>query len=61
MNGNAAEELTELATTGGFPVTCTLMGLGALPAPHDQWLGMLGMHGTRTANYATIRSALSIA
>ena len=28
------------------------MGLGAFPAPHEQWLGMLGMHGTRTANYA---------
>ena len=35
-----------------FPVTCTLMGLGAFPAPHPQWLGMLGMHGTRAANYA---------
>jgi acetolactate synthase I/II/III large subunit len=33
-------------------VTCTLMGLGAFPAPHEQWLGMLGMHGTRAANYA---------
>ena len=28
------------------------MGLGAFPAPHEQWLGMLGMHGTRAANYA---------
>ncbi len=28
------------------------MGLGGFPAPHEQWLGMLGMHGTRTANYA---------
>jgi acetolactate synthase-1/2/3 large subunit len=35
-----------------FPITCTLMGLGAFPAPHPQWLGMLGMHGTRAANYA---------
>jgi acetolactate synthase I/II/III large subunit len=48
----AAKELTELATADRFPVTCTLMGLGAFPAPHDQWLGMLGMHGTRAANYA---------
>ena len=31
---------------------CTVMGLGAFPAPHEQWLGMLGMHGTRAANYA---------
>src|SRR3954451_2061063 len=52
INGNAAAELTDLVQTGGFPVTCTLMGLGGFPAPHDQWVGMLGMHGTRTANYA---------
>jgi acetolactate synthase-1/2/3 large subunit len=49
---DGARELTELATADRFPVTCTLMGLGAFPAPHDQWLGMLGMHGTRAANYA---------
>jgi acetolactate synthase-1/2/3 large subunit len=49
---NASEELTQLVTGGRFPITCTLMGLGAFPAPHEQWLGMLGMHGTRTANYA---------
>jgi acetolactate synthase-1/2/3 large subunit len=61
VNGNASEELTELITTGGFPVTCTLMGLGAFPAPHDQWLGMLGMHGTRTANYAMDNADLIVA
>src|SRR4029078_4530093 len=52
INANASKDLVELCTSGKFPVTCTLMGLGAFPAPHDQWLGMLGMHGTRTANYA---------
>jgi acetolactate synthase-1/2/3 large subunit len=52
VNANASEELIEFATSDRFPVTCTLMGLGAFPAPHDQWLGMLGMHGTRAANYA---------
>jgi len=57
VNANAAAELTEFATSDRFPVTCTLMGLGAFPArvggePHPQWLGMLGMHGTRAANYA---------
>jgi acetolactate synthase-1/2/3 large subunit len=52
INANAAAELTELATSDRFPVTCTVMGLGAFPAPHEQWLGMLGMHGTRAANYA---------
>jgi acetolactate synthase-1/2/3 large subunit len=52
VNANASAELTELCSSDRFPVTCTLMGLGGFPAPHDQWLGMLGMHGTRTANYA---------
>jgi acetolactate synthase-1/2/3 large subunit len=52
VNANAAKELIELCTSDRFPVTCTVMGLGAFPAPHDQWLGMLGMHGTRAANYA---------
>jgi acetolactate synthase-1/2/3 large subunit len=52
INAEAAAELTEFATTDRFPVTCTLMGLGAFPAQHQQWLGMLGMHGTRAANYA---------
>ncbi len=48
----AAKELAELGESDRFPVTCTVMGLGGFPAPHDQWLGMLGMHGTRAANYA---------
>jgi acetolactate synthase I/II/III large subunit len=52
VNAEASEELREFATSDRFPVTCTLMGLGAFPAPHAQWLGMLGMHGTRAANYA---------
>ncbi len=52
INANASAELTEFATSDRFPVTCTLMGLGGFPAPHPQWLGMLGMHGTRAANYA---------
>jgi len=52
VNANAAPELTELVTSDRFPCTCTLMGLGAFPAGRDQWLGMLGMHGTRAANYA---------
>src|SRR5688572_4852401 len=49
---DASAEVTELARSGNFPVTCTLNGLGAFPAPDPQWLGMLGMHGTRTANYS---------
>ncbi len=49
---NASEELVAFATSDRFPVTTTLNGLGGFPAPHEQWLGMLGMHGTRAANYA---------
>ena len=52
VNANGAAELRELAASDRFPVTSTLMALGAFPAPHPQWLGMLGMHGTRAANYA---------
>ncbi len=61
VNAGAAEEVTELAVGGRLPVTCTLMGLGAFPAPHEQWLGMLGMHGTRTANYAIDEADLIVA
>jgi acetolactate synthase-1/2/3 large subunit len=61
INANAAEELRDFATSDRFPVTLTVMGLGAFPAPHDQWLGMLGMHGTRTANYAMDDADLIIA
>jgi acetolactate synthase I/II/III large subunit len=57
----ASEELRALATADRFPVTCTLMGLGAFPAPHEQWLGMLGMHGTRAANYAMDEADLIVA
>ena len=61
VSANASAELTELATVDRFPVTCTVMGLGGFSAAHDQWLGMLGMHGTRTANYAMDEADLIIA
>ena len=61
INANAAAELTELCRSDRFPVTCTLMGLGAFPAPDEQWLGMLGMHGTRSANYAMDEADLIVA
>jgi len=48
----ASEELRELAELTGFPVTSTLMGLGAFPGSSKQWLGMLGMHGSYEANMA---------
>jgi len=61
ISGDAGAELTELCTSDRFPVTCTVMGLGAFPAPHAQWLGMLGMHGTRAANYAMDEADLIVA
>jgi len=61
VNANAADELRELCLSDRLPVTCTLMGLGAFPAPHEQWLGMLGMHGTRAANYAMDEADLIVA
>ncbi len=57
----ASQLLRELAKITGAPVTSTLMGLGALPASSDQWLGMLGMHGTYEANYAMNQADLIIA
>ncbi|HEX2649998.1 MAG TPA: acetolactate synthase 3 catalytic subunit [Burkholderiales bacterium] len=49
---NASRQLTELVRTLGFPVTNTLMGLGAYPATDKQFLGMPGMHGTYQTNMA---------
>ena len=48
----ASHLLRELVELTGFPITSTLMGLGAYPASGDNWLGMLGMHGTYEANMA---------
>ncbi|MBB5755002.1 acetolactate synthase 3 large subunit [Prosthecomicrobium pneumaticum] len=48
----ATRLLRELVAATGFPVTSTLMGLGAYPASGENWLGMLGMHGTYEANNA---------
>lgn len=58
---NASEELTELATKLGIPVTMTLMGLGGFPGTHDLSMGMLGMHGTYYANMAVAHCDLLIA
>ncbi len=52
----ATRLLRELQRLTGAPVTSTLMGLGAFPADHPDWLGMLGMHGTLEANMAMNRS-----
>ena len=49
---DAAQELRQLGELTATPVTNTLMGLGGFPGVHPLWLGMLGMHGTATANTA---------
>jgi acetolactate synthase I/II/III large subunit len=59
--GEASEELTELVRMLGYPVTNTLMGLGAYPATDKQFIGMLGMHGTYEANMAMHESDVIIA
>jgi acetolactate synthase-1/2/3 large subunit len=58
---NASKELKELAEKINAPVTLTLMGLGAFPGTHENFIGMLGMHGTRAANYAMQESDVVIA
>ena len=61
-SGRAASDLLrELVKLTGFPITSTLMGLGAFPAADRQWLGMLGMHGTWEANWAMHDCDLMIA
>ncbi|MGC1447127.1 MAG: acetolactate synthase 3 large subunit [Xanthobacteraceae bacterium] len=57
----ASEKLRELVKLTGFPITSTLMGLGAFPAADPQWLGMLGMHGTWEANWSMHDCDLMIA
>ncbi|MCT4656484.1 MAG: acetolactate synthase 3 large subunit [Cohaesibacter sp.] len=48
----ACQMLRELVSLSGYPITSTLMGLGAYPGSGDEWLGMLGMHGTYESNMA---------
>jgi len=61
MKSGASKELLELANKMDIPVTTTLLGLGAFPENHELSLGMLGMHGTVPANYATDEADLVIA
>lgn len=61
LKSNASKELKELAEKINSPVTMTLLGLGSFPGDHELSLGMLGMHGTVAANYATAEADLIIA
>ena len=59
--GEASEQLIEFTRTLGYPITNTLMGLGSYPATDNQYVGMLGMHGTYEANMAMHESDVIIA
>ena len=59
--GRGSEALTEFTRKLGYPITNTLMGLGAYPASDEQFLGMLGMHGTYEANMAMHHADVLIA
>jgi len=61
LSSNAAEELQKFVDITGIPVTSTLLGLGGFPGTHPLFLGMLGMHGTKYANYAITNADLVIA
>ena len=58
---NATGELKKLVNKTNIPVAATLLGLGGFPGTEELFLGMLGMHGTRTANHAIMESDLIIA
>ena len=57
----ASNEIEEFAVKAGIPVTTTLMGLGAFPGTHDLFMGLVGMHGSKTSNMAVSESDLFIA
>lgn len=61
ISSRASEELTQFGKMFNFPVTNTLMGLGSFPSNDEQFIGMLGMHGTVEANRAMHFSDLIIA
>jgi acetolactate synthase-1/2/3 large subunit len=61
ISSNASEELRQFVKKTGLPVALTLMGLGGFPGTEPEFLGMLGMHGTKAANYAVDRCDLLIA
>lgn len=61
LKSNSAEGLRKFASKANIPVTTTLLGLGVIPSDDELNLGMLGMHGTVAANYATAEADLIIA
>lgn len=60
MTSDASKEVIELAEKIEAPVTTTLLGLGGFPGTHPLFIGMIGMHGTKTANFSAMESDLII-
>jgi acetolactate synthase I/II/III large subunit len=61
VQAEATAEVAALAEAADLPVTTTLMGLGAFPGTDPRWIGMLGMHGCRAANWAMDEADLIVA
>ena len=61
VSSGSGKYLLELAEKGQIPVSLTFMGLGGVPGSNPLFLGMLGMHGTKAANYAVMEADLIIA
>ncbi len=61
ISSGASEELLTLAERAAIPVTITMMGIGAFPATHPLFLGMLGLHGLPPANHAVMGADLLLA
>ena len=61
LKSGASEELLSLANRLKAPVGTTLMGVGAFPSTHLNFMGLVGMHGTRAANTAISQSELFVA
>ncbi len=57
----ANRELKEFVENIDAPITCSLMGMGAFPGNHENYMGMLGMHGSRCSNYSVTKCDLLIA
>ena len=61
LSSNATKELMQFSKHMDIPVSCSMMGLSAVPFDYDLYLGMIGMHGTPVSNYATLNTDLIIA
>ncbi|MEZ0537510.1 biosynthetic-type acetolactate synthase large subunit [Caldicellulosiruptoraceae bacterium PP1] len=61
ISSEASEELLKFVETINAPIATTLMGLGGMPSLHPNYTGLVGMHGSRTSNYAVLNCDLLIA